>query len=283
MKGALWSHCSITPTYVDEFLSHLWRDFAACAFQPLMARPLDRFLNRLLQRSPLSAAARRALLAIDARPVQKRARWDVVRAGDEVSHASLVAEGLVARSEQFANGTRRTAAYYVPGDMCDLHSVAVPLAGWNITALTDCTIFEVPHRDLRQLFDRHSDLAMALWRDTVADASILAKWVTLLSGGSARQRLAHLLCEYGIRIQSAGLGSRADFPYPLTQAQTAEIIGTTAVHLSRVVKQLCREGLIEQKRSEILVRDLPLLERTAEYDPQYLLLEKLQRAAPEPA
>lgn len=246
-----------------------------------MTRPLERFLNRLLLRSELSAAARKALLSIDARLIEKRARWDIVRAGDRVDVACLVEQGIIGRSEQFADGSRRTAAYYVPGDMCDLHSVAVPVARWNITALTDCKIYEVPHDALRRAFESHNDLAMAYWRDTIADASILAKTVTALSGTEARQRVAHVLCEFGIRIQAAGLGSRIAFSFPLTQAQLAEMIGTTPVHLSRVLQQLGKEGVIRQSRGSIDIENLTLLERVAEFDPDYLLLER--HKAPSPA
>ena len=248
-----------------------------------MPRPLERFLRRLLLRSKLSPAARGALLAIDAPIVSQRSRWDIVRAGERVSTACLVEEGIVGRSEQFADGSRRTAAYYVPGDMCDLHSVAVPTAGWNITALTDCRVYEVPHEALRAVFDTFPEVAMAFWRDTTADSSILAKMVTILSGLSARERVAHVLCEFGVRMQTAELGSRLQFPFPLTQAQLAELVGTTAVHMSRIIQQLSKEGVLVQKRGSIEVKDLPMLERIAEYDPQYLLLEALNREAPEPS
>jgi CRP-like cAMP-binding protein len=247
-----------------------------------MPRPLEKFLRRLLLRSELSPAARTAILAVEAPLVSKRARWDIVRTGQVVSTACLVDAGIVGRSEQFADGSRRTAAYYVPGDMCDLHSVAVPTAGWNITALTDCRVYEVPHEALRELFVGYPEIAMAFWRDTTADSSILAKMVTILSGLSARERVAHVLCEFGVRMQTAKLGSRLEFPFPLTQAQLAELVGTTTVHMSRIIQQLSREGVLVQRRGSIEVKNLPLLERIAEYDPQYLLLEVLNRAAPAP-
>jgi CRP-like cAMP-binding protein len=247
-----------------------------------MARPLDRFLRRLLLRSELSQEARNAILAIDPPLDSRRGRWDIVRAGEVVSTACLVEEGIVGRSEQFADGSRRTAAYYVPGDMCDLHSVAVPTAGWNITALTDCRIYHVPHDDLRAVLERFPEVAMAFWRDTTADSSILAKMVTILSGSSARERVAHVLCEFGVRMQTAQLGSRVAFPFPLTQAQLAELVGTTTVHMSRIIQQLSKEGVVVQRRGSIEVKDLALLERIAEYDPQYLLLEVLNREAPDP-
>lgn len=243
-----------------------------------MARPLARFLNRLLVRSELSTSAQKALLAIDARLLEKGARWDIVRGGQRVHAACLVEEGLVGQSEQFADGTRRTAAYFIPGDMCNLHSLPVPVARWNITALTDCKYYEVPHDALWRAFDAHRDLAIALWRDTVADATILAKSVTVLSGSGARQRVAHVLCEFGMRSEAARLGSRTAFAFPLTQAQLAEMIGITPVHLSRVLQQLGRDRIVTQLRGGIEVIDLPALEQIAEFDPRYLMLDRVPQA-----
>ncbi|QNM82610.1 Crp/Fnr family transcriptional regulator [Sphingomonas sabuli] len=236
-----------------------------------MDRPLSRFLNRLLLRSALSQEAQNSLLALDPPRTEKKARWDLVRSGQITSFACLVASGTIGRSEQFSDGSRRTAALYIEGDMCDLHSVAVPVARWNITALTDCAIYEVPHTDLRRLHDQYPDLAMAFWRDTVVDASILAKWVTVLSGLSTKSRVAHILCEYGTRAQAAGL-EKEGASFPLTQSQLAELAGTTPVHISRTLKALADAGAIGISRGCSRILDFEKLCRIGEFDPTYLML-----------
>lgn len=237
-----------------------------------MDRPLDLFLKRLKLRNSLSSAECAALRAIEPRLSRKKARWDIVRSGDHTDFACLVAEGIIGRSDQFADGSRRTAAFYIAGDMCDLHSVAVPVAGWNITALTDCAYYEVPHEELRAVYQRHPRLLEAFWRDTIVDASVLSKWVTVMSGLSAKQRIAHLFCEFGIRTAAAGLGSSDAFPFPLTQAQLAELTGATSVHVGRLLAELRDEALVRPGRGMIEIADLPMLRKIAAYDPTYLLL-----------
>lgn len=238
-----------------------------------MVRPLSRFVQRLELRNILSDEDRDALLAIDANRSQKPARWDLVRPGDEVDYACLVDQGIVARAEQFADGRRNTTVIYVPGDMADLHSVALPRAAWAITALTDCAVYKVPHVSLKRLFRDHPAIATALWRDTVVDASILSKWVSVLSRHTADRRLAHLLCEYGYRMAAAGLGRREDFDLPLTQAQLAELLGVTEVHVQRTFRTLRDKGIIEGERRTIRILDLGKLERIAEFDARYLMLD----------
>lgn len=239
-----------------------------------MDKPLSRYLKRLLIRSDLSSEACNALLELDPPRATKAARWDLVRSGQHTDFACLVDGGIVGRSAKFSDGSRRTAALFLAGDMCDLHSAAVPTARWFITALTDCCIYEVPHEDLHRLRNQFPDLAMAFWRDTVADANVLAKGVTVLSGLSTRGRVAHILCEYTVRAEVAGIITSGPVLFPLTQAQLAELAGTTPVHISRTVRAMAEEGFIDATKGAIIIRDREALGRIAEFDPSYLMLER---------
>lgn len=237
-----------------------------------MENPLSSWVRRLQLRSDLSEEDCNLLLSIKAPVVAQSARWDLVRPGQRVDYACLVVEGFVARSERFAQGSRQSTAIFLPGDMCDLHSVAVPVAGWGITALTDVVICQVPHEKLLAAADASRAVAQALWRDTIVDASVLSKWVSVLSGLVAPKRLAHLCCELAIRCELAGLGSRASFPFPFTQEQLSELLGVSPMHVNRIGKDLRAAGLIEWSNRKVGVPDWSSLVRFAEFDDQYLLL-----------
>lgn len=237
------------------------------------ADPLERFLARLLLRSALTEDEKSAILALDGKLVRLRAHRDVVRPREKTNFACLVADGLAGRFDQLANGERQFTALHVPGDMCDLHSVAVPFTGWGIEAVTSTTFLNIPHGSLHELTFRYPAIAYAFWRDTIADASILAKWISALGRRSAKQRLAHLLCEMGMRMEQAGLGTRCEFDLPATQNQLADVLGITAVHLNRSIQSLRSDGLLIMEGGHVAVRDLDQLCTVAEFDPAYLLLE----------
>src|SRR4029079_4809455 len=99
-------------------------------------------------RSALSEQEQQAILGLNSRTLEVRARVDLVSPGQHVEYACLVGSGLVARFDQMRNGLRQLTAFYIPGDMCDLHSVVAPTAAWGITALTEATILQVPHAAL---------------------------------------------------------------------------------------------------------------------------------------
>ncbi len=234
---------------------------------------LDRFLARLTLRSLLSEEEQEAVLTLDGREVFTAAHCDIVRPGQTIDFACLVIDGLAGRFDQLANGHRQITALHIPGDMCDLHSVAVPHTGWGIEALTGTNILRVPHGPIRDLTIKYPAIAYALWRDTIVDASILSKWISALGRRSAKLRMAHLICEMGIRMEQAKLGTRNRYRLPATQAQLADVVGVTTVHLNRTFQSLRRDRLLFTEGMNIQVLDFERLCSMAEFDAGYLLLE----------
>jgi CRP-like cAMP-binding protein len=157
--------------------------------------------------------------------------------------------------------------------MCDLHSVASPHTGWGISALVPTTILRIPHAELRALVSRYNALALALWLDTVVDASILAKWLAIFAHKTAKAGVAHLLCEIGMRMETVGLGTKTHFKFEATQEQLADTLGLTKVHMNRTLQALRKDGLVERVGRVIEIPNWPRLAKLAEFDPAYLLLK----------
>lgn len=232
---------------------------------------LQRFLARLLCRSPLSSDEQAAILNLRGQTVQVAAHRDIVLPGEETGSACLVIDGLVARFDQMSNGTRQITSLYIPGDMCDLHSVVSPTAGWGLTAVAPTSTLRILHSDLRELAVKHPGIAFAFWRDTTVDASIAAKWVSNVGRRDARSRMAHLFCEIGIRAERAGIGSRTDFPLPITQTQLGDALGLTPVHVNRTLQTLRHDGLVATENRRVHVARWNELADLAEFDPRFLL------------
>ena len=234
---------------------------------------LSLFLRRLLLRSALNKNEQAAVLALTGPQQSYVANQDIVRPGETVHSACLVVRGLVARFDQMLNGQRQTTSFYIPGDMCDLHSVVVPTASWSITAIDHVSVIHIPHAQLRELCLSYPAIALAFWRDGTVDASIFAKWVGNIGRRNARARIAHILCEMGLRTEVAGLGSRTSFQLNATQTQLAEATGLTAVHVNRTLQDLRKEGLISFAKGNVAIPDWAVLTAIAEFDPAYLLLD----------
>jgi CRP-like cAMP-binding protein len=223
-------------------------------------------------RSPLSVEEQRAVLNLSGQRCVIDSRRDIVTPGQTVDHACLVVTGLAGRFDLDAEGRRQITAFYLPGDMCDLHSLPSPHTGWGISALVPMTILRIPHAELRAVVSQYNALALALWRDSVVDASILAKWLAIFAHKPAKAGLAHLLCEMGIRMETVGLGVRTHFQLEATQEELADTLGLTTVHMNRTLQALRKDGLVKCVGQVIEILDWPRLAEIAKFDPTYLLL-----------
>jgi CRP-like cAMP-binding protein len=236
------------------------------------------YLDRLLLRSRLSAEQRRAILELPAHRVNVDVRRDFVAVGDKVDHACLIVEGLVARFAQTRDGNRSIVAFHIPGDMADLHSVVAPHVTWALHALAPSVIVRVPHAGLIDLAERHPDIAIAFWRDCVADANILAQWTVNIARKDAVARVAHLMCEMSLRYQAVGLAGPQSFPFPITQGNLADAVGLTPVHLNRVLRRLKEDGAAAKEPAGMSILGFARLAALGEFDEAYLQLARADQA-----
>ena len=239
------------------------------------APSLQRYLGRLLRRSVLSQAEQDAVLGLPFDEALYRPNEDIVRLGELVDHACLIFSGLAGRFGQTSNGERQIIALHIPGDMADLHSVVGPRVVTPLQALTSTTILRVPHENIRRIASDYPAIAHALWRDCMVDMGILSHWLLSIGRRTAKQRLAHLLCEMALRFEQidALLPDRS-FVLPATQNHLADALGLTPVHVNRMFRALKQRGLVEVEGRTIRVLDGKALAALAEFDPGYLQLER---------
>jgi CRP-like cAMP-binding protein len=236
------------------------------------------FLNRLTLRSPLGEAERAAVLNLPAVSEIADVERDFVHVGDRLNHACLIVDGLVARFAQIHDGARSFVALHIPGDMGDLFSVVEPNITWALHALCPTRVLYVPHQILRDLAARYPALAMAFWRDTVTDANILAQWTVNIGRKDALASVAHLLAEMALRYRANGLGDEREYSFPITQADLADAVALTPVHLNRVLKRLREDGIAIKETNSVRILDFKRLAYVAEFDPAYLQLVRDDRA-----
>lgn len=237
--------------------------------------PLQPFIDRLSLRSSLRSEEKRALCGMKGHYVEVPAHTDFVRLGEDVDHACMVMNGIVARFDQTRDGARQITAIHIRGDMADLPSVVSPRAGWALQALSPSTIFRIPHPELRRVAHQYPAIAEAFWRDCVADGSLFSQWVVNVGRRNALVRFAHLLCETAIRLEYAGLGNRLAFTLPITQADMADVLGLTAIHVNRTIQALKATGYVSIDRATIVIHQWEQLVLLADFDPTYLLIEDL--------
>jgi CRP-like cAMP-binding protein len=112
----------------------------------------------------------------------------------------------------------------------------------------------------------------------LVDASIFREWIANVGRRDARTRVAHILCEFAVRLRLAGLGKETNYELPMTQEQLADATALTAVHINRTLKALEKDGLIERPNPRsIRVGDWRKLAEVGDFDTNYLHLRENER------
>ena len=241
--------------------------------------PFAHFAERLATLSPLGSEDQAALLALNGAILQVPAGTDLVAPGDKAAHVHLVVEGLVGRFAQFSDGKRQITAVHLPSDVADLHAVARPMLAPALQALTTTTLVRMPLETLTRLSRSSPAIAEAFWAYCAVDTAVLERWAANLGCRAATERVAHFLCEIGLRIEFAGRGNRRDFELAITQPQLGEAVGLTPVHVNRTLRALREQEILTVTGRRYQVRDWDRLTAIGDFDPLYLLLGDSQRAA----
>jgi CRP-like cAMP-binding protein len=236
-----------------------------------------RMLRKIEQRSELSDGDRAALLALPYRLQTVERSMYFVREGDRPDRSCLIVSGFAFRQKIIVTGARQILSVHIPGDFVDLEASLLNLADHNVQALTRCELAVIARADIRALMEGHPTVAMALWVDTLIDASIFREWIANVGRRDARARIAHLLCEFARRLEVAGLAEDDRYELPMTQEQLGDAAGITSVHVNRVLRELDKEGVISRTNRLVSIRDWATLRSIADFNETYLHLDQVHR------
>lgn len=227
---------------------------------------------RLEQLVPLSSEDRQLLADAVVRTLDVGRNHDLIREGESPAECYFVLEGMVRRYKLLQDGGRQIVGFQVPGDLCDINGLIVGRMDHSLATVTRSRLAVIPKAALLRL-EKRPQISLALWKETVLDAAIAREWVANLGRRNAFQRVAHLLCEIGRRLEAAGEAEGGQFWWPVSQAEVADAMGLSSVHVNRVYQQLRRDGLLVTEGENILVPDWRKLEAAGHFTPDFLFLD----------
>jgi CRP-like cAMP-binding protein len=232
--------------------------------------PLSRLLARLQTRVELDGKDQAAVLALPHTLRSIKAGQYLVRDGEKVTHCCLVVSGFAIRHKIVADGGRQIIAVHMAGDMVDLQNSLLHTADHNVQALDDIEVALIPREALEDLAFSNRALGKAMWLETLVGGAVFREWIVNVGRRDARQRIAHLLCEFALRLEAAGLGETCNYTLPMTQEQLADAVGLTPVHVNRTLQALDAEGLTRRTKRAVIIDDWKKLTEAGDFDPLYL-------------
>lgn len=197
-------------------------------------------------------------------------------------HCLFLESGFAFRQKITSEGARQIVSLHLPGDFLDLQNLFLNISDHSVQALTDVSAVGIDRTALQDIVLARPNIGKALWLDALVDASIYREWLTNIGRRSARARIAHLLCEFGLRFKMAGLGSEVGFDLPLTQEQLADAVGLTPVHVNRTLRSLVADGVVHRDRRYISFTDWELVRAVGDFNALYLHLGQAKSVGRDP-
>ncbi len=203
-----------------------------------------------------------------------QARRDIQREGEHAATVKVILDGWAIRHKMLPHGRRQIISFMLPGDMMAVDSTLLAAADHSIGAATPLTYAEVQREEFEVLRTRSPAIAHALRIDSLVTAAIQREWTVNLGLRTARERLAHMMCELFVRLDAVGLVEGQRCEMPLTQCDLGEASGMTSVHVNRTLQDLRRDGLITLSHRILTIPNFTALAEVAMFNPQYLHVQE---------
>jgi CRP-like cAMP-binding protein len=232
---------------------------------------LEPLVQKLAYRSELNAEDRAAILALPfTLKTMERAQF-IVRERELAIQSCVMLSGFSIRSKVVSTGDRQIVAIHMKGECVDLQNSLLKVADHSVQMLTPGKVALIPRDEIIRLTLERPRVGHAMWVDTLVDGSIFREWIANVGRRDARTRVAHFLCEFAVRLKSAGLGDETGYELPMNQEQLADATGLTSVHINRTLKALDRDGLIDRANPRaIRIGDWRKLADVGDFDSNYL-------------
>ncbi len=237
--------------------------------------PLDPLFRNLRRRVTLDDADREAILELPHTLRSMDAGAYLVREGDRTSHSCLIRSGYAYRHKLVGDGGRQILSIHMAGDMVDLENSLLKVADHSVQVLSSAEVAFIDRAAVMRLARQRPLVGEAMWLSTLVDGSIFREWIANVGRRDARARTAHVLCEFALRQEAAGLGSRECCVLPMTQEQLGDVLGLTAVHVNRTLRSIEAEGLISRNKRAITIDKWQDLRDAGDFNARYLHLEQI--------
>ncbi len=230
-------------------------------------------LNRLQSYPKLTHQDREALGRVASKSLRDVSpRRDLVREGERPRFMYMMLDGWACRYKTLPDGRRQIIAFFVPGDLCDLHVFGLDEMDHNVGAITRLKVAEVDRDEIELLIDTNPRITQALWWTELVTMAVQREWTLNVGQRTAYERISHLFCELFLRMRSSGRTNGNSCEFPLTQIDIADATGLTSVHVNRTLQQMRKDGLVELQNKILTIPNLEALKNAGLFNENYLHL-----------
>jgi CRP/FNR family transcriptional regulator, cyclic AMP receptor protein len=185
----------------------------------------------------------------------------IFREGDESDTCYIVRSGHARAVREHADGRTISLAHFGPGDIFgELAMFDDERRSATVETLDEVQAIAILGSDMRRLLREHPDLAVKLVISLGRRLREANERLTRQSFQTVQSRVAGVLRELVEQARAEGAAER-DVLVRTTQADVAQLAGSSRESASRFLAVLERAGVVTQGRGRLIVHDPGALER----------------------
>ena len=201
-----------------------------------------------------------------------KAGSDLFSQGESGEAIYNLTDGWVALYKLLEDGRRQILQFALPGAVLAFMPSRSAIMNYSAQALTNAVVQVVPYDNLARLSRDNPEIGMQLAGMISRDRSLAYEHLSSIGRTSARERVASLLLELFIRSRLHWPGHRSEEMHlPVTQEHIGDATGLTGVHVNRVVRDLCKDRILEFHYRRLCILNPDKLVDVAGIDPHVAL------------
>ena len=186
----------------------------------------------------------------------------VFREHDDSDTCYVVRSGHARALREHTDGRQITLAQFGPGDIFgELAMFSAERRSATVEAIDDLEVIAILGDDMRRLMRRHPDIAVALVIALGRRLREANERLARQSFQTVQSRVATVLGDLVRQVSSEGAGETTDVLVVATQAEVAQLAGSSRESASRFLAVLERAGIVTQGRGRLTVHDPDALQR----------------------
>lgn len=196
---------------------------------------------------------------------------DLFRLGEPCSMVFSLMEGWVFRYHLLPDGRRQILDFALPGALLGFSTSIDGTMGHGAQALANAVVHAIPRKALMSACRRHPEIGLRLASTMAREQDLAFAHITGLGRQTARERVSQLLLELFVRHRMRWPGHRIEEMHlPLTQEHIGDATGLSGVHVSRVLGDMKKNGILRFSYRRLSILDPDRLLDASGIEPEQL-------------
>ena len=177
----------------------------------------------------------------------------------------IICSGWAASVVMLPDGSRQILSFLLPGDLVSTALLFEPIKNCMVEAISAVRYRTFKRAELKTLLFNRPDLMEMVLKIWVEEKTRSDQLIVDLGRRAADERIARLILNLLDRLTKRGMveEGKLGFDFPLRQHHIADATGLTTVHVSKVLSEFRRSGLLAISERTLTILSLDGFRRVA--------------------